>query len=98
MDTIFWGIAISKTTSSDTLIETITANDTSRVIISGSTVTINPATTLADNTGHYIQIDKRAFFDADGMTFMGIDDKTALSFTTGSSNATPMAVTWPAIR
>ncbi|MBR9827706.1 MAG: DUF4347 domain-containing protein [Oceanospirillales bacterium] len=81
--------------SSDTLIETITANDTSRVIISGSTVTINPATTLADNTGHYIQIDKRAFFDSDGMTFMGIGDKTTLNFTTATSNATPTLVGTP---
>ncbi|MGO2233527.1 MAG: DUF4347 domain-containing protein, partial [Marinomonas sp.] len=71
-------------TSDNSLVESIPGND-GRVTGSGSsTITINPTTDLDASTEYYIQIDKQAFFDADGMTFVGIVDKTTLSFTTGA--------------
>ena len=70
--------------SDNSLVESIPGND-GRVTGSGSsTITINPTADLAASTEYYILIEKRAFFDADGMTFMGVDDVTSLSFTTGA--------------
>ncbi len=76
-------------TSNDTLVESIPGNDARVTGTSSSTITIDPNTTLADSTGYYILIDKRAFFDADGMTFQGIGTKTVLNFTTGILNTAP---------
>ena len=75
--------------SDNALIESIPGND-ARVTGTGSaTITINPTTTLADSTNYYVLIDKRAFYDADGMTFQGISLATTLNFTTGVLNVAP---------
>jgi autotransporter-associated beta strand protein len=75
--------------SDHALIESIPGND-ARVTGTGSaTITINPTTTLADSTNYYVLIDKRAFYDADGMTFQGISLATVLNFTTGVLNVAP---------
>ncbi|MBU1890555.1 Ig-like domain-containing protein, partial [Patescibacteria group bacterium] len=54
--------------------------------ISGSgtdTITINPISNLASETGYYVQIDVTAFDDSAGNSFAGITDETTWSFTTG---------------
>ncbi len=82
--------------SDDSLVESIAGNDAKITGVGGTTITINPSSTLSDNTEYYVLIASQAFYDADGMTFMGITDKTALSFTTGSSNAAPVLGGTPA--
>ncbi|HET8816441.1 MAG TPA: FG-GAP-like repeat-containing protein, partial [Pseudidiomarina sp.] len=71
--------------SNDSLVESIAANNGSRVSTSGSTVTVNPTSDLLASTGYYVQVEAGALFDADGMTYQGIDDKTTLNFTTGTA-------------
>ncbi len=63
------------------LLESVPAND-ARVTLNGTQVTITFNTTLLPNTGYYILVQKRAFFDADGMTFPGITSSSALNFST----------------
>ena len=71
--------------SDNSLVESIAGNDTSKVSVSGTQVTINPTATLADSTAYYVLIGKAAFFDQDGMTFQGITKATTLNFTTASA-------------
>jgi serralysin len=61
---------------------TIAASDTAQVAISGSKVTINPASNLDAGTGYYVLIDGGAFTDAAGNDYAGIASATALNFTT----------------
>ena len=76
--------------SDDSLVESITGNNVKVTGTGGTTITINPSTTLITNITYYIQIDKQTFFDTDGMTYnpLNKNDKTSMSFTTGSSNST----------
>jgi len=76
--------------SDDSTIETISANDTSKVTVSGATATINPATTLSDLTGYYVLIDSGAFKDSSNKIYTGISVKTSWSFTT--ADTTPPTV------
>lgn len=62
--------------------EAIPGNDARITGTGSSTISINPTTTLSDSTSYYIQINKGTFYDADGMTFMGIANKTTYNFTT----------------
>ncbi|MBR7889685.1 DUF4347 domain-containing protein [Marinomonas sp. A79] len=70
--------------SDDSLVESIVGNDGRVTGYGTSTITINPTAELDPSTSYYIQIEKGALFDLDGMTFMGITDKTTLGFTTGA--------------
>ncbi|MCU6790768.1 S-layer homology domain-containing protein [Paenibacillus sp. WQ 127069] len=75
----------------NSLVETIAATDTSRVNVSGDTVTVHPAANLSFNTTYYVQIDEGAFKDLTGNRFAGVDDAAAWSFTTevGPDTTTP---------
>ena len=67
--------------SDDTLIETFDV--TSDVSGTGtSTITINPASDLAELTSYYIKIAATAFDDAASNSYAGITDTTTWSFTT----------------
>ena len=76
--------------SDNSLVESIAGNDAKVTGVGTSTITINPATILTDMTEYYIQINKGAFFDTDGMTYNSLNevDTTSMSFTTGSSKDT----------
>jgi len=74
------------TNGSDT--RTIAANDSSQVTFNGSKVTINPAMDLVPNTGYSILIDNGAITDEDGNAYAGINDDTALNFTTAADDGT----------
>ena len=67
--------------NSDTLFEAIDVTS-SKVSISGDTVTINPTNSLALGTSYYVQIAATAIEDTSGNTFAGIADKTTWNFTT----------------
>ncbi|NBQ71183.1 MAG: hypothetical protein EBU46_21060, partial [Nitrosomonadaceae bacterium] len=65
---------------------TIAINDASQVTFDGyNSVTINPATDLVPNTHYSIRIDNGAITDLNGHAYTGIDDDTALDFSTISS-------------
>jgi LPXTG-motif cell wall-anchored protein len=72
----------------DSTVATIAADDTDRVSISGSTVTVNPAANLNASTAYYVLVDADAFKDSDGDFYAGISDPTAWSFTTAAPAAT----------
>lgn len=73
--------------SGGTLVESIAANNTAKVSVSGDKVTINPTNDLAFGTGYYVQIDAGAFVDraATPNPFAGISDSTTWNFTTKSA-------------
>ena len=63
----------------DKLVE---AFNVSSSIISGATVTLNPTKDLKPDNSYYIQIPSTAFTDAAGNSYAGINNKTAINFTT----------------
>ena len=74
-------IYIKKSTD-DSLLETI---DVSGAQVSGAgtkTILIDTENKLESSTQYYIQIDESAFQDLAGNSYLGINDKTSLSFTT----------------
>ena len=73
---------VIKKSSDNTVFETISATDGSKVTVSGSTVTVNPAGTFDYSTGYYVTIDAGAFKDAANNNHAGISSSTALNFTT----------------
>ena len=78
------GNIIIKKSSDDSTVETIGVTS-SKVSGSGSTqITINPDTTLDNETGYYITIASTAFDDVDSSDYAGISDSTTLNFTTES--------------
>jgi methionine-rich copper-binding protein CopC len=86
------GYITIKKTLDDTTEEAIAAADTIKVTGGGSDrITINPAATLAENTGYYIVITPTAFHDPAGNNYAGISDKTVWNFTT--ADTTPPTVT-----
>lgn len=86
---------IIKKSSDDSTVETIAANG-GQVSISGATVTINPASTLADTTSYYVTIDAGAFEDAVGNDYYGISSSTAWNFTTADTTAPTVSTFSPA--
>jgi methionine-rich copper-binding protein CopC len=60
----------------------VEAFSVSSSIISGATVTLNPATDLKPDNSYYIQIPSTAFTDAAGNNYAGIINKTEFDFTT----------------
>jgi hypothetical protein len=61
---------------------TIGIDDGSQVSISGSVLTIDPATDLAEGKDYAIQIDATAIDDASANSFVGIANDTTWNFTT----------------
>jgi hypothetical protein len=74
---------VIKTTVGDTTVETIDTEDAKVTGDGTTTITINPDTTLTEQTGYYVQIGADAFDDAAGNSYAGISDTTSWSFTTG---------------
>ena len=78
-----------KKTSDDTTVETIDVTG-GQVSGSGSSqITVNPSSDLDNGVEYYLLIDATAFDDALGNSYAGISSKTALSFTSVSSNSNP---------
>ncbi len=75
------------------VVHSIAVTDASQVSFSGATVTINPATDLAVNTGYYVLIGAGAIRDLAGNPYAGIAGTTTYNFTTAlSSDVTPPTV------
>lgn len=84
------GTIILKKTSDDSILETISATG---ALVTGSgstTITINPSTTLSDNTGYYVTVHGNAFRDSVRNYFAGISTSTTWNFQTAAA-ATPAA-------
>ena len=83
---------VIKRTYDDSVFETIPATD-ARVVVSGSTVTVNPTGTFVSLTGYYVTIDAGAFKDGAANDFAGISTSSGLSFTTANMIAASVALT-----
>ncbi len=59
--------------------------------LSGATVTINPASNLADSTSYYVEIDGSAIEDLAGNRFAGFTGSSTWSFTAGIASTTTSA-------
>ena len=82
--------------SDDAVVETIDALD-GKVTGSGTAIiTINPDTTLDDNTSYYVLIGEDAFDDLFESSFFGIADTTTWNFTTGDFTAPILSSLSPA--
>jgi hypothetical protein len=84
------GNILIKKSSDDSTVETI---DVTGGLVSGSgsaTITINPSTTLDEETSYYITIAATAFDDADSTSYAGFTDSTTLNFTTENSTTDPL--------
>lgn len=80
--------------SDNSTIQTIAANDSTQVSVSGNVVTITPSSSLYNSTQYYIFIDSGAFKDASGNTYAGISNTMAWSFTTVAAAAVTRSVTY----
>ncbi len=79
-------------TSGGALVETI-AVGSAQVTGSGTgSITIDPVVTLDPGTEYYVLIDATAFDSTWGLSYAGISDTTALSFTTSSDVTSPTIV------
>lgn len=76
---------VVKKSSDNSTVQTIAANDTSKVAISGvyATTTID---VLGDGLGYYVQIDSGAFVDVATNAYTGISNTTSWNFTTRDIN------------
>lgn len=83
------GDIVIKNYATDVAVETIPVTD-SKVSISGSTLIINPASTLSANTQYYVTMASGVVKDSDNYLCEAITDKNAWNFTTG---AAPSATT-----
>jgi len=84
------GNILIKKSSDDSTVETI---DVTGGLVSGSgstTITINPSTTLDEETSYYITIAATAFDDYDSTSYAGFTDSTTLNFTTENSTTDPL--------
>jgi hypothetical protein len=66
----------------DSIVETMEANDFTKVSVSNGTVIINPTENLYYGTGYYVQIDAGAFRDSNNEYYDGISDNSTWNFTT----------------
>ncbi|MFV1965145.1 MAG: cadherin-like domain-containing protein, partial [Pirellulaceae bacterium] len=73
------GDIVLKTSSDNSVVETISVGS-SRVTVSGRTVTIDPATALAEGVGYYVQVASGTFKDPSGNDFVGFTDATTWNF------------------
>ena len=82
--------------SSGTVARSIAVTDSTQVIITGSTVTINPSVDLASGSSYYVNLASGVIKDVAGNAYAGISSSTALNFTVASAAATddyPMSIT-----
>jgi methionine-rich copper-binding protein CopC len=77
-----------KKTADNSTVESFDVATSSRITVSGATLTINPTNILAGLTGYYLQIDATAVKDMSGNSFAGIGDTTTWNFTTAVADAT----------
>jgi methionine-rich copper-binding protein CopC len=71
--------------SNGTVARTIAVTDSTQVSISGSSVTINPATDLASGSSYYVNLGSGVIKDLTGNAFAGISSTTVLNFSTAST-------------
>lgn len=85
-----------KKASDDSTVESI---DVTGGNVSGTgttTITINPATELDEETAYYVQIAATAFDDPSSNSYAGINDSTSWSFTTGDVTSPTVSTLSPA--
>lgn len=66
------------------VVESIAANNTSKVTIAYNMVTINPTNDLVNSTAYYIEADNTALTDHSGNAWAGLTGNTAYNFTTAA--------------
>ncbi|MCY2991905.1 MAG: M28 family peptidase, partial [Planctomycetota bacterium] len=84
------GNIVMKRTSDNLTVETI-AVTSGAVTVAGTTATIDPALTLGENTGYYVQVLAGAFADLSGNPFAGFTAATTWNFTS-AANLAPVVV------
>ena len=82
-----------KRVADDTTVETFLGTDSSRITISGSTVTIDPIADLDYSTAYYLEVDENAFLSyGDHIPFEGLSGSTQFNFTTAADTTPPELV------
>lgn len=80
------GTVLLKRSSDNVTVETM-AVTSAAVTVSGTTATIDPALTLGENTGYYVQFAAGVFADLAGNPFPGFTAATTWNFTTAANRA-----------
>jgi outer membrane protein OmpA-like peptidoglycan-associated protein/methionine-rich copper-binding protein CopC len=83
---------VIKKVSDNSIVESISLTDTSKVIFSGTTVTITPTSPFTFKESYYITIDSGGFKDRAGNSYAGISLSTALTFTAEEDTTPPTLV------
>jgi hypothetical protein len=78
-----------KKASDNSIVEAISVTGSNVSGNGTSTITVNPATTLAFGTSYYITIDNGAFIDAADNEYPGVSSTTVWSFATVSGGSSP---------
>ena len=79
---------VLKKVSDNSTIQTISVTG-SAVVVSGSSVTVNPSVVFDYSMGYYLLVDVGAFKDAANNVYAGISSATALNFTTIADTTAP---------
>ena len=88
--TVGRGIFVIKKSSDDSIVEAISAK-ADEVSIAGAVVSVDLSEDLSADTEYYVQIEPGTFVDAVGNEFLGVEDKTTISFTTGAAAPTKVS-------
>ncbi|OGA47705.1 MAG: hypothetical protein A3G25_16810 [Betaproteobacteria bacterium RIFCSPLOWO2_12_FULL_63_13] len=86
---------VIKSVARDAAVETIAANDSSKVTLSCSAsksgiVTVNPASDLLFGTAYYVEIDSGAFTgNTNGASYAGVSDSATWAFSTAADTTSP---------
>lgn len=79
------GNIVIKKVSDNSVVATIAVGD-AQVSIDDKLVTINPTADLEESTAYYVEIAATAFTDMAGNAYAGINNTTALNFTTAAAS------------
>ena len=79
-------------TSDNSVVETIDVTSNQVTGSGTSQITVNPSNDFSPSTEYYIKIDATAFDDPNGNSYVGINDKISLSFTTSGDVIAPILV------
>lgn len=88
------GNIVIKRSSNDSTFATISVDDAS-VTVSGSQVTINPASDFATSTGYYVNLASGVIEDLAANAYTGIADTSTWNFTTASSGYPILQTSYP---
>ena len=85
------GSFVIKKSSDGSVVETLAANNTSRVTIAYNKVTLDPTADLVQDTGYYVEAGTTALIDHANNAWTGLTGNSALNFVTAAPTTSSLA-------